>query len=51
VAAGNGEILGAMDAGCRNEADTNGNEQVENDEPDQHDRPVDDGKRLKTLEL
>jgi hypothetical protein len=36
VAAGDGEILGGMDAGRGIEADADGNHQVENDEPDQH---------------
>jgi hypothetical protein len=40
-----------MDAGSGEEANANGNQQVENDEPDQHDRVVDRGKRLKTLKL
>ena len=51
MAAGDGEILGAMDAGRGKEADADGNHEVENDEPDQHDRTVNRKKGLKTQKL
>ena len=37
VAAGDGEILGAMDAGGGIKADADGDDEIENDEPDEHD--------------